>query len=221
MLCPCTASPPLSSHLPPLPWRCVHSPSPRLSARTLTKPAPSPCCSRTPGCPLREDFPLPRTKRANAQPCAQVAVGDDGCGVPTPLMAPKGLGGRPAAPARSPPARPRSPAALGLGAGAPGLLRALLAAVAGSQQDFPVPAPALEQGQQQQLGAGHLLKGARWGQNNNNTKKRQGGTRVKRQALNWVQKLSWSHVLGGCGSPSWWQVCSRSALSGAWLWFQQ
>lgn len=63
-------------------------------------------------------------------------------------------------------------AALGLGAGAPGLLWALLAAVAGSQQDCPAPAPALEQGQQQQLGAGHLLKAARWGQNNNNNKKR-------------------------------------------------
>lgn len=37
---------------------------------------------------------------------------------------------------------------------------AVLTAVAQSQQDFPVPAPTLERGQQQQLGAGHLLKGA-------------------------------------------------------------
>lgn len=56
-----------------------------------------------------------------------------------------------------------------LGAGAHWLpfAWAMLTMMARSQQDFPVPAPALEQGQHQQLGARHLLKGAWQGQNNN------------------------------------------------------
>lgn len=60
----------LCPHISLLAVCCAHSPRPR----TLTKPAPSLCCSRTPGCSSREDFPLPRTKQANAQPCAQVTM---------------------------------------------------------------------------------------------------------------------------------------------------
>lgn len=171
-------------------------------------------------------FSPPKNKASErSAPCP----GDDGRSVPaaSPRWLPRGWGGRPAAPTRSPPARPKSPAGScpGIRSGSP--WAALGPAGCGGREPagLPCPSPSLGAGPAAAAGSRALVEscsvGAKQQQQQEKKKKGRGGTRVKRRALIWVQKLSGSRVLGGCGSPSWWQVCCSSALSGAWWWCQQ
>lgn len=210
----------LCPHISLLAVCCARSPRPR----TLTKLAPSPCCY--PWVLVKGGFSPPKNKASER---SALCPGDDGRSVPaaSPRWLPRGWGGAQQHPTHSLPAQLKSPAGScpGIRSGSPWAAPGPAGCSGREPAALPCPSPSLGAGPAAAAGSRALVEscsvGAKQQQQQEKKKKGRGGTRVKRRALIWVQKLSGSRVLGGCGSPSWWQVCCRSALSGAWWWCQQ